>query len=71
MPWDLHRQEPLSDLTSGQLHLTGAVKTSIPAVPKRVLRQVLFQNDPSKKNATGYGPYNYSSHNPVVRYGQK
>jgi len=63
-------QAAWDDSSTGQLHLTRAVETFIPAVPKLVQRKVLFQTDPAKKNSTGFGPYDYSSHNPVVRYGQ-
>ena len=58
------------DSSSGQLRFTRAVQTSIPEVPPLVIQRVLFQTDPAKKNSTGFGPYDYSSHNPLVRYGQ-
>ena len=38
--------------------------------PRLMLRRVLYQPDPAKKNSDGIGPYDYTSHNPIVRYGQ-
>ena len=58
------------DSSSGQLRFTRAVLTSIPEVPPLVIRRVLFQIYPAKKNSTGFSPYDDSSHNPLVLYGQ-
>lgn len=57
------------DSANGRVHLTRAVGTSIPEVPPLVMRRVLFQTEPPKKDP-GFGPYDRSSHNPLVRYGR-
>lgn len=56
------------DSTTTRPRLTSASRSAVPLEPAAFRRAMLFQNDPTAKNGTGYGPLTTPSYQPVFRF---